>query len=189
MKTLNRVQLLGYLGNDPQVKENDKAIVATFSIATTERNAEGEEVAEWHRVVAFGKLAEICRDHLKKGQPVFVEGRLKKSVWEEEGARKHKTEVISDEVIFWGNREAASSEMPQDVADENLPSEENPPSGDKPTPKETEEPAASERQVAMIRKLAGQKGYKVAEIEKMVSEAKSRSLASKVIERLTKEKR
>ncbi len=171
------------------MKANDKTVVATFSVATTERNAYSEEVAEWHRVVAFGKLAEICRDHLKKGQPVFVEGRLKKSVWEEEGARKHKTEVIADEAIFLGNRDTSSSEMPQDAADENLPSEEDPPSGEQPAPKETEEPSASERQIAMIRKLAGQKGYKVAEIEKMISEAKSRSLASKVIEGLTKEKK
>jgi len=189
MKTLNRVQLLGYLGNDPQVKENDKAIVATFPIATTERNADGEEVAEWHRVVAFGKLAEICRDHLKKGQPAFIEGRLKKSVWEEEGVRKHKTEVIAEEVILLGSRGETLSEISQDPADESSTPQEGPASGEASTPKQTGEPPAQERQIATIRNLAGQKGYKVAEIEKMVSEAKTHAMASKIIDRLIKGKK
>ena len=186
MKTLNRVQLLGYLGNDPQIKENEKALVATFSVATTERNAAGEDTPEWHRVVAFGKLAEICRDHLTKGQPVFVEGRLKKSVWEDEGVRKHKTEIIAEEVIFIGglpetppDLPAESEEVPGPEFKSGHPPEEKPAS--------SKEPASSERQIAMIRKLAGEKGYKAAEIEKMVSEAKSRNLASQVIDRLTKE--
>lgn len=186
MKTLNRVQLLGYLGNDPQIKENEKAMVATFSVATTERNATGEETPEWHRVVAFGKLAEICRDHLKKGQPVFVEGRLKKSVWEEEGVRKHKTEVIAEEVIFVGGRPETPPDLPAES--EEVPELEfkaEPPPQEKPGA--AKEPAASERQIGMIRKLAGEKGYKAAEIEKMVSESKSRNLASKIIDRLTKE--
>jgi single-strand DNA-binding protein len=193
MRTFNRVQLLGYLGSDPQVKETEKTLVATFSVATTERNAAGEDVVEWNRVVAFGNLAGICRDHLKKGSPALVEGRLKTTAWEDEGVKRQKTEVIAEEVILLGPKpETPPEPSPEASADDPGPEKKAEPDSEKKpdlNKKDKPEPPASERQIAVIRKLAAQRDYTPEEIETLVREAKTQKLASKTIERLTKEKK
>ena len=111
MKTLrNRVQLIGNLGNDPEIinTENGKKI-AKFSIATNEvfKNSDGEKETntEWHRVVCFGKTAEIVESYLAKGKEVAIDGKLTHNSWEDkEGNKRFNTEVICNELLMLGNR-------------------------------------------------------------------------------------
>lgn len=104
----NKVQLIGNLGGKPEVKnlEGDKK-VATFSMATNEsyRNANGEKVTEtqWHRVVAWGKLAEIAEKYLDKGKEIAIEGKLvNRSYTDKDGNKKYVTEVQLSELLMLG---------------------------------------------------------------------------------------
>ena len=104
----NKVQLIGNLGGKPEVKELDGGKkLATFSIATSEsyRNAKGEKVTEtqWHRVVAWGKVAEIAEKYLDKGKEVALEGKLvNRSYNDKEGNKKYITEVQVHELLLLG---------------------------------------------------------------------------------------
>ena len=104
----NKVQLIGNLGGKPEVKELDGGKkLATFSIATSEsyRNAKGEKVTEtqWHRVVAWGKVAEIAEKYLDKGKEVALEGKLvNRSYNDKEGNKKYITEVQVNELLLLG---------------------------------------------------------------------------------------
>ncbi len=119
---MNKSMLIGNLGNDPEIRYTQKGTaVATFSIATTERwkDAEGvqQEHTDWHRIVAWRGLAEICGEHLKKGSKVYIEGRMQTRKWEENGITRYTTEVIakSMEMLGGGNfdQETDSSLAPQ----------------------------------------------------------------------------
>lgn len=106
---LNKVMLIGHLGNDPEVRVlSNGTTVANFSIATNEyyrdQNGEQKERTEWHRVVVYGKLAEVCRQYLKKGKQVYVEGRLQTRTWEKEGKKNYITEIICSEMQMLGSR-------------------------------------------------------------------------------------
>lgn len=104
----NKVQLIGHLGGKPEVKETESGKkLATFNIATNEsyRNAKGEKVTEtqWHRVVAWGKVAEIAEKYLDKGKEVAVEGKLvNRSYTDKDGNKKYVTEVQVSEVLMLG---------------------------------------------------------------------------------------
>ena len=107
----NKVQLIGNLGNNPEVKtfEGGKKI-ASFSVATNEsyRNAKGEKVTEtqWHRVVAWGKVAEIAEKYLTKGKEVALEGKLvNRNYTDKDGAKKYITEVQVSELLLLGEKE------------------------------------------------------------------------------------
>jgi single-strand DNA-binding protein len=108
MAGVNKVILIGNLGADPEVKYlSGGTTVANFRIATTENrlNRSGEKVAmtEWHRIVAFGKLAEICGEYLNKGKQVYVEGRLRTRSWEDkDGNRKWTTEIVATQMQMLG---------------------------------------------------------------------------------------
>jgi single-strand DNA-binding protein len=105
--------IIGNVGRDPEMRYMPSGRpVTSFSVATTRSwtNAEGErrEETEWFNVVAWGNLAEICKQHLHKGQQVYVEGRLQTRNWEDqEGKRCFRTEVVAEEMIVLGNRRAA----------------------------------------------------------------------------------
>lgn len=106
----NKVQLIGHLGNDPELQtfESGKKMVK-FSIATNDfyRNAEGERVkqTDWHNVVAWNKTAEIISNHVKKGQEIALEGKLTTRSWEtEDGQKRYTTEVVCDEVVLLGSK-------------------------------------------------------------------------------------
>ena len=97
--SLNKTMLIGRLGEDPDVRytKSDTA-VANLSVATSERykdkQGEWQDKTEWHRVVAWGRLAEICQEYLKKGSQVYIEGPLQTRKWEDkEGNTKYTTEV------------------------------------------------------------------------------------------------
>ncbi|MDT8347324.1 MAG: single-stranded DNA-binding protein [Flavobacteriaceae bacterium] len=104
----NKVQLIGNLGNDPEVKSLDNGRkLAKFSLATNEvyRNAKGEKVTEtqWHNVIAWGKTAEIIEQYLSKGREVAIEGKLTSRSYETaSGEKRYITEVIANELLMLG---------------------------------------------------------------------------------------
>ena len=104
----NKVQLIGNLGGKPEVKTTESGKkLATFSVATSEsyRNAKGEKVTEtqWHRVIAWGKVAEIAEKYLDKGKEVAIEGKLiNRSYTDKEGTKKYITEVQVSELLLLG---------------------------------------------------------------------------------------
>lgn len=107
MNTLrNRVQLIGNLGTDPEIRKTDKGKnVAKFSLATTEsfRNSEGQKVEEttWHNLVAWNGLADIAGKYLKKGREVAVEGRISHRSYEDkEGVQKYFTEIVLSDILL-----------------------------------------------------------------------------------------
>lgn len=111
MKNLkNSVQLIGRLGNDPEVKNLPSGkTMATFSIATSDsyRNAKGDRVedTQWHKVVAWGKTAEIVGEYLKKGHETALEGKLiHRSYINDNGEKKYITEINANEVLFLGGK-------------------------------------------------------------------------------------
>ena len=106
----NRVQLIGHLGNAPEIRktETGKKLVR-FSLATNEsyKNGNGEKVTEtqWHNLIAWGKLADIAEKFLDKGTEVAVEGKLINSNYtDKEGVKKHKTEIQVNELLLLGNK-------------------------------------------------------------------------------------
>jgi len=87
---MNKAILIGNLGSDPEFINNNGMTVAKFSLATSERwkdknTGEMQERTEWHRIAAFGRLAEICKDYLSKGRQVCIEGRIQTRSWEKDG--------------------------------------------------------------------------------------------------------
>ncbi|MEW6332870.1 MAG: single-stranded DNA-binding protein [Thermodesulfobacteriota bacterium] len=101
---VNKAILVGRLGRDPEVRYTpDGMMVTTFTMATDEqrkdKNGERVRTTEWHRIVTFGKLAEICGKYLSKGKLVFVEGRLRTQSWEDkEGNKRSTTEIIASDM-------------------------------------------------------------------------------------------
>ena len=111
MASVNKVILLGNLGRDPEVRYMPSGEpVANITIATSSRykNKAGEMVdeTEWHRVTFFGRLAEIASQYLKKGNPVYVEGRIKtRKYTDKDGIEKYATDIIANEMQMLGGRE------------------------------------------------------------------------------------
>jgi single-strand DNA-binding protein len=106
--SVNKAILIGNLGRDPEIRYAPSgAAIATFTLATNEswNNREGqrEERTEWHRVVAFGKLAEICGQYLKKGKQVYIEGRLQTRAWDDrQGNKRYTTEIVASTMTMLG---------------------------------------------------------------------------------------
>ncbi|MBI1806261.1 MAG: single-stranded DNA-binding protein [Ignavibacteria bacterium] len=106
-KSLNKVMLIGNLGKDPELSYTASGVaVAKFSVATGERwkDQEGntQERTEWHNIIAWRKLAEICGQYLKKGSKVYLEGRLQTRSWDDKntGVKRYATEIIADDLIM-----------------------------------------------------------------------------------------
>ena len=99
---VNKAILVGRLGKDPEVRYTpDGAMVTNFNLATDEqwkdKNGEKVQKTEWHRIVTFGKLAEICGNYLVKGKLIFVEGRIQTRSWEDkEGVKRYTTEIVAN---------------------------------------------------------------------------------------------
>ena len=112
---VNKAILIGNLGADPEVRFTPGGqAVANFRIATseswTDKNQQKQERTEWHRIVAWGRTAELCAQYLAKGRAVYVEGRLQTREWEDrEGKKQRTTEVVAQTVQFLGNRGAGSA--------------------------------------------------------------------------------
>ena len=127
--SLNKVQLIGHLGSDPESRfTTSGSAVANFSVATNEswRSQDGEtkEKTEWHRVVMFGKMAETAAEYMKKGQLVYVEGRLQTRSWEDKDkVKRYTTEILCDNFTMLG-RKGDGGPAKQGVAapdDDDLP--------------------------------------------------------------------
>jgi single-strand DNA-binding protein len=114
MASVNKVILVGNLGRDPEVRymPNGEA-VCNFSIATTEnwkdKSGVKQEKTEWHNIVMYRRLAEIAGEYLKKGRPVYVEGRLQTRKWEKDGVTRYTTEIIGDQMQMLGSKDGGGS--------------------------------------------------------------------------------
>lgn len=144
---LNKVMLIGNLGSDPEIKYLPKGTaIANLRLATSEsrKNSDGEweDSTEWHRVVMYGRQAETCKDYLKKGSKVFIEGRIQTRSWDDQSGQRHySTEIVGNFLIMLDPRsqdaapsgqsrqktqnhdDAGQDSQPSDVpqADDDLP--------------------------------------------------------------------
>ncbi len=113
MAGVNKVILVGNLGADPEVRYTPSGQpVANFRIATSEswmdKAGQKQERTEWHRIVAWGKLAELCGEYLAKGRQVYVEGKLQTRQWDDrDGNKKFSTEIQAQQITFLGGRDGA----------------------------------------------------------------------------------
>lgn len=134
MKSLNKVQLIGHLGKNPEVRYTASgSAVANFSLATNEswigKDGQKNEKTEWHNIVAWGKLGEICGEYLTKGKQVYIEGRITTRSWDDrDGNKRYTTEVKADNMIMLGgggssNFSAGSSvaEAPPSSIEDDIP--------------------------------------------------------------------
>lgn len=108
---INKVILVGRLGKDPEIRSTPGGqSVAKFTVATderfTDRNGEKQERTEWHNIVAWGKLGEICGQYLKKGKLVYIEGRIRTDSWDdkESGQKRYRTEIVANEMKMLDRR-------------------------------------------------------------------------------------
>jgi len=118
---LNKVQIIGHLGKEPEMRYTPSGKpVTTFSVAVsrTWNSSDGERHSdtEWFNVVAWGSLAEICKQYLTKGQQVYVEGRLQTRRWDDkEGAKHTSTELVANEMMMLGERKDHTQQSSTDV--------------------------------------------------------------------------
>jgi len=107
----NRVQLIGHLGSDPEIKTLDgNKKVARISLATndeyTDKKGEKVKQTQWHQLVVWGKLADTCEKYLNKGKEIAVEGKLTYRSWDDKDGKTHNiTEIIVNELLFMGSKE------------------------------------------------------------------------------------
>ena len=110
---INKAILVGRLGRDPEVRYTaNGTAVANFTVATSERwkdknSGDMQERTEWHRIVAFGRLGEICGEYLAKGRQVYIEGRLQTRSWEQDGVKRYTTEIVANEMKMLGSKGSA----------------------------------------------------------------------------------
>ena len=127
--SVNKVILVGNLGQDPEARVTPKQTAVTnLSIATNEtwknQNGEPQDRTEWHRIVIYGKMAETAAQYMKKGQMVYVEGRLETNEWEDQNQVKRRTtEVMCDNFTMLGKRGDTSNYTPQ--AEQSKPDEDD----------------------------------------------------------------
>lgn len=118
MAGVNKVILIGNLGKDPELRYTPGGqATASFSLATTERwndkNGQKRERTEWHNIVAWGKLAELVNQYLKKGRSAYVEGRINYRSWDDrDGNKKYRTEIVANQIQFLGGGGTPSAGSP-----------------------------------------------------------------------------
>lgn len=125
--SVNKVILVGHLGADPELRfTGGGQAVANFRVATSEswkdKGGQKQERTEWHRIVVWGKLAELCGEYLKKGRECYVEGKLQTREWtDKDGKRNFTTEVLAQEVKFIGSRTSSRGATPADARPNEQP--------------------------------------------------------------------
>jgi len=137
MSGINKVILVGRLGNDPEIRYTQQGVAVTnFNIATSEtwldKAGAKQERTEWHRIVVWGKMAETCSQYLAKGRQVYVEGRLQTRQWEDkDGAKRYTTEVVASTVQFLdrgADKGATTSVSTDEMMPQEMPHDAPPPS-------------------------------------------------------------
>jgi single-strand DNA-binding protein len=119
MASVNKVILIGNLGRDPETRYTaDGAAITNITLATSRRykdsSGQQQEETEWHKVAFFGRLAEIAGEYLKKGRPVYVEGRLRTRKWQDkEGQDRYTTEIVAENMQMLGSREGMGGGAPE----------------------------------------------------------------------------
>ena len=117
MSSVNKVFLIGNLGKDPEYRTTQQGTsVCNFSVATSIKSAGGQEETSWHNVTTWEKTADNCHKFLRKGSKVCVEGRLKYSQYEKDGAKQYRTDVVAERVTFLSavaKEDEASSQAPK----------------------------------------------------------------------------
>jgi single-strand DNA-binding protein len=122
MAGVNKVILVGNLGKDPSTSYTPEgACVTNFSIATSDEwkdknTGEKRERTEWHRIVAWRRLGEICGEYLSKGSQVYVEGKLQTRSWEQDGTTRYMTEIVASTVQFFSGNSGGSKSKPSNPA-------------------------------------------------------------------------
>jgi len=128
--SLNKASIIGHLGQDPEMRYMpDGTATAAVSIATTDKwkdkkSGEAKEKTEWHRVVFFGKLAEVVGEYVKKGSQIYVEGKLRTRSWDKDGITRYTTEIVGRELQMLDKKPAAVDYTP--------PPTDNPPTAGEP---------------------------------------------------------
>ncbi len=133
---INKAIVVGRLGGDPEVRYTQGGTaVANFTVATTEKwkdksSGEMQEQTEWHRIVAWQRLGEICGEYLSKGSQVYIEGKLQTRSWEKDGVKRYTTEIIAKEMKMLGAKgdakprmdgPPAQAEQPAGPSDDGIP--------------------------------------------------------------------
>ena len=138
--TVNKVILIGRLGRDPEVRYTSSGSpVANFSLATDEsfkgRNGEQQQHTEWHNIVVWNKLAEICGEYLTKGKQVYIEGTIRSRQWEDKSGNKRTTyEIVANTMKMLGSRSDAERAASAGARPASQPSEERSDSAPEPSP-------------------------------------------------------
>jgi single-strand DNA-binding protein len=129
-RSINKVTLIGNLGKDPELRYTSSGVaVATFTLATNEswKDPEGnvQERTQWHNLVAWRKLAEICGEYLKKGSKVYLEGRLQYRTYDDKnGVKRYVTEIVLDEMLMLDSKGGMASGESQGAAPSEQPAAE-----------------------------------------------------------------
>lgn len=145
MNSLNKVQLIGNLTAEPEVKQTPNGqFVANFSLATNRQWKDNagmkQEQTEFHNVVVWGRLAEICQTYLKKGQKTYIEGRLQTRTWDDpSGQKRYKTEIVAENMIMLSSKGGSDDGFSGGDAQEDAPAGFSPAKSKKSSPKPEEE--------------------------------------------------
>ena len=128
MASVNKVILVGNLGRDPELKYMPSGdAVCNFTVATRavwkDREGDQQEKTEWHNIVAFRRLAEICGEYLKKGKQVYIEGRIQTRSWDDkDGVKRYTTEIVANQMQMLGRRdEETGGELPPSAPESKAP--------------------------------------------------------------------
>ena len=111
MSSVNKIILIGNLGKDPEIRYTPQGTaLCKFTLATSQKKKDGEDSTQWHKVTMFGKKAEVCGEHLKKGQKVYIEGRIEYGQYQDkEGNTRYTTDIIGYEMQFMTPKHATNS--------------------------------------------------------------------------------
>ena len=119
---MNKAIIIGNLGRDPEISHSQNGTtIAKLSVATSDRwkdkkSGELQKRTEWHRITAFGKLAEICEEYLLKGKQVCIEGHIQTSSWEKNGITRYSTEIIASKMEMLGGRNSKDMMHPAETS-------------------------------------------------------------------------
>lgn len=122
-KGLNRHEIIGNIGVEPEVRELDSGLVANFTVATNQQwkdkqTGDRKERTDWHQIVAYDKLAEIVQRYLRKGSKVYLSGRVQTRKWQDkEGIDRYTTEIIANELIMLDRSNVTDGQSPSIVED------------------------------------------------------------------------